>query len=229
MEIPPKKKSSTPSTQQFLDIAEIKEDVAVLKDGTMRAVLAVASINFALKSEEEQNATVAAYTQFLNSLEYPIQIVIQSRKLNLDEYLLRLEKSQKEQTNELLKAQIADYRTFVKELVDLGEIMSKRFFVVVSYNPLSDKRKGFWARLLELFQSASVIRLKGERFHRHRSDLMQRVSHIETGLSSIGLKSVVLDTQGLIELYYRVYNPEIAEVEKMTEVEKIQTEENMSV
>lgn len=214
-----------PSVQQYLDIAEIKEDAAVMKDGTLRAVLAVASINFALKSEEEQNATIAAYTQFLNSLEYPLQIVIQSRKLNIDEYIKRLEKSEKEQSNELLRVQMADYRSFVKELVELGEIMSKRFFVVVSYNPLSDKRKGFFARLSELFQPAKIVRLKEERFRKHRDALLQRVSHLVSGLASIGLKTAMLDTQGLIELYYRAYNPDIADTEKLADIGKIQTEE----
>lgn len=213
------------STQQYLDIAEIKEDTVVMNDGTLRAVLAVASINFALKSEEEQNATISAYMQFLNSLEYPLQVVIQSRKLNIEEYRARLEKSEREQTNELLKAQIADYRSFIGELVDLGEIMSKRFFAVVSYNPLSDKRKGFWARLSELFSPAKIVRLKEERFARHREALMQRVSHTISGFASIGLRVATLDTQSLIELYYQVYNPDIADSEKLADIGKIQTEE----
>lgn len=223
------KAKAGPSTQQYIDIAEIREDTVIMKDGTMRVVLAVASINFALKSEEEQGATISAYMQFLNSLEFPLQIVIQSRKLNIDDYLIRLEKSQKEQTNELLKAQIADYRAFIKELVELGEIMNKRFFVVVPYNPLSDKRKNFWARLFELFQPVTVVKLKEERFRRHKGDLMQRVNHVMTNLSSIGLKSIPLDTQSLIELYYRVYNPDLAETEKLADVAKIGTEDSVSV
>jgi biopolymer transport protein ExbD len=218
-----------PSTQQYLDIAEIKEDVVVLKDGTLRAVLAVSSVNFALKSEEEQKATIAAYVQFLNSLDHPLQIVIQSRKLNIDEYLNRLEKAEKEQMNELLRAQIADYRVFVKELIELGEIMSKRFYVVVPYSPFSDKRKGFWQRLFELFQPVTSLRLKEERFRAHRNALMQRVNHVMMGLSSIGLKSVLLDTQSLIELYYRVYNPDIAEREKLADLPTIRVEENLGI
>ena len=103
--------------QHYLDIAEIKEDVVILKDGTLRAVLAVSSLNFALKSENEQNALISAYAQFLNSLDYPLQIVIQSRKLNIDEYLLRLRRAEKNQSNGLLKIQITDYLSFIKELV----------------------------------------------------------------------------------------------------------------
>ena len=118
------------STQQYLDIVEIREDVVMLKDGTLRAVLAVASTNFALKSEDEQNALISGYAQFLNSLDHPLQIMIQSRRLNIDEYFNRLKIAEKEQTNELLRMQITDYLSFTRELVELGEIMSKRFYVV---------------------------------------------------------------------------------------------------
>jgi len=109
-----------PATQRFLDIAEIREDTVILKDGTLRAVLLVSSINFALKGEEEQEAIIAGYVGFLNALEFPLQIVIHSRKLNIEDYLIRLVEAEKTQTNELLKAQIADYRSFVGELITLG-------------------------------------------------------------------------------------------------------------
>ncbi len=217
------------STQRYLDIAEIREDAVVLKDGNLRAVLAISSVNFGLKSEDEQNATVSAYVQFINALTHPVQIVIQSRKLNIDDYVKRLEHAQKDQTNELLRLQIADYRTFVKELVELGEIMSKRFFVVVPYSAISDARKGFWARFGELLKSAGTVRLRQERFLRDRGALMQRVSHVQGGLSSIGLTSQLLDTQALIELYYKVYNPDVAEIEKLQDVSKIRIEEGLAV
>src|SRR3989339_2290658 len=145
------------STRERLDIAEIREDCVVLKDGTMRAVMIISSINFALKSEEEQNAIIAAYVSFLNAIEFPLQIVIQSRKLNIDAYLERLRKAEKEQGNDLLKIQIADYREYVKELVEMGSIMSKRFYVAVPYEPLSDKRKGFWTRFSEVLRPGSII------------------------------------------------------------------------
>src|SRR3989339_282798 len=113
------KKPST-STQSFLDIASIHDDVVIMKDGTLRVVLLVSSINFSLKSEDEQNALISAYASFLNSIDFPIQIVIQSRPLNIDGYLMRLGQMEKDQKNELLKMQIADYRNFVREMVDLG-------------------------------------------------------------------------------------------------------------
>jgi len=217
-----------PATQRYLDINEIKEDVVIMKDGTLRAVLIVASINFALKSEDEQNAIIAAYVQFLNSLEFPLQIVIQSRKLNIDNYIERLKESEKNQTNELLRIQIADYRNFVQELVTLGQIMQKSFFVVVPYNPLSDKQKGFFNRLSEAFTPAIFVKLAEERFRQRRGDLMTRVEHIIGNLNSMGLKAVPLDTQSLIELYYRVYNPESYDSQKMQDTAKMRVQEEIT-
>ncbi len=218
------KTSSAPSTQHHLPIAEIKEDVVVMRDGTMRAVLLVSSINFALKSEDEQRAIIAAYVNFLNAIDFPVQIVIQSRRLNIEGYLNRLAQAQKEQTNELLRLQIADYRQYVNELIELGEIMTKRFYLVVPFNPLSDKQQGFFHRLLELFTAATIVRLSQERFIKRRKELLQRVSHVVGALQSIGLKSVMLDTQSLIELYYNTYNPGVSEREKLVDVSRLQVE-----
>jgi hypothetical protein len=218
------------ATQRYLDVAEVKDDIVVMKDGTLRAILIVSSINFALKSTDEQNAIIAQYVSFLNSLEYPLQIVIQSRPLNIDTYLERLRESEKNQTNELLRVQIADYRAFVNELVDLGQIMQKQFFVVVPYNPLSDKRKGFFSRLSEAFTPALSVKLAEDRFRKRKADLMVRVDHMRGNLMSMGLKAVVLDTQSLVELYYRVYNPETYESQKMQDTAKLRvTEEIASV
>ena len=115
-----------PSTARYLDIAELRDDVVIMKDGTIRAVIMTASINFALKSPEEQDAAIQGYVSFLNALEYPIQIVIQSRRMNIDLYIQRLRDTQKLQQNELLKAQINDYIGFVSELVTLGDIAWRR-------------------------------------------------------------------------------------------------------
>ncbi|MBU1146243.1 hypothetical protein KKD80_01710 [Patescibacteria group bacterium] len=212
------------ASRSRLDIAEIREDSVILKDGTLRAVLLVSSINFALKSEDEQNAIIAAYVSFLNALEFPLQIVIQSRKLNIDGYLEKLKQSEKEQTNELLKIQIADYREYIKELVEMGDIMSKRFYVTVPYDPLSDKRKGFWSRFTEVLRPGAALKLGADVFKRRRRDLFARIGHVQMLLSGMGLTSVILDTQSLIELYYNIYNPELAETEKMVDVDKIQVE-----
>ncbi|MFZ2804051.1 MAG: hypothetical protein WA001_02400 [Patescibacteria group bacterium] len=216
-------KPGVPS-QRYLDIAEIKEDVVIMKDGTVRAVLLVSSINFALKSVDEQNAIVQAYMQFLNALDFPIQITIQSRRMNIDEYLRKLSESERTQTNDLLRRQIADYRDYVKQLVDLGEIMQKKFFVVVPLDPSTDKQKGFFARMQEILTPSVAIHLSDERFRKNKESLMLRVNTIMGGLQSMSLNAAMLDTQSLIELYYTVYNPELFESERMTNTQKLQLE-----
>ncbi len=220
-----KKKKSLPSTQQHLLIAEIKNETVVMKDGTLRAVFLVSSINFALKNEDEQNAIISAYVGFLNSLEHPLQVIVQSRELYIKPYLEKLLQKEREQSNELLRVQIADYRSFVSELVSLGEIMSKQFFVVVPYDPLSNKQKSFWSRLGEVLNPASTVKLKGERFEKRKRELDMRARQIESGLVSLGLTVVRLDTQALIELFYSTYNPDIALSERMPSIQDIQIEE----
>lgn len=220
------KKTTGQSTQLFLDISEIRNDTVILKDGTLRAVLFVSSVNFALKSEEEQDAIVSAYVQFLNYLDFPIQIVVQSRKLNIEHYLNQLKERSKEVTNELLKKQIDNYTSFVSELVDLGDIMSKKFFLVIPFSPFADtgKPKGFFTKISELFTPGTVIKIKKEKFESMVKELNQRVNNISGNLNSMGLKSVRMDTQSLIELYYNVFNPKISEQQQLTDVNKLRIE-----
>lgn len=212
------------STEQYLDIAEIRDDTVIMKDGTLRAVIIVSSINFALKSEDEQNAIISSYVSFLNSLDFPVQIVIQSRKLNIDNYIGRLNEAEKNQTNELLRGQIVDYRQFVKELVELGQIMNKRFFVVVPFNPYSNKGKSWWQRFQEVLSPGKAVRMKEAQFQDRKRDLSLRLSLVSGGLQSMGLAVTQLDTQGLVELYYTVYNPDIFLTEKMAPLSEINVE-----
>ena len=209
------------TTQKYLDISEIRDNVLLMKDGTLRSVILVSSLNFALKSEDEQNAIVSSYVSFLNNLEYPLQIVIQSREFKIDSYLATLEQKRKEQTNELLRVQTVEYLSYIKELISLGKIMNKRFYVIVTYNPLSNKQKSFFSRLLETFRPVTLLRLKDELFERRRRDLVARTEQIAGGLQSMGLTSVVLDTQSIIELLYNTYNPETSPNEKLVEVSKL--------
>ncbi len=210
------------STQQYLDIAEIRDDVVIMKDSTLRAVLLVSSINFSLKSEDEQNATISSYVSFLNSVDFPIQIVIQSRKLNIDNYIDRLNESEKKQTNELLRAQISDYRQFIRELIELGQIMSKRFFVVVPFNPASNQAKSWWQRFQEVLSPMKSVRAKEAQFKERKRSLDLRTSLVSGGLGSMGLQVQQLDTQGLVELYYTVYNPDIFLTEKLGALSDLQ-------
>lgn len=213
------------STQMFIDIAEIKNDCVIMKDGTLRAVLMVSSLNFALKSEEEQAAVVSSYVTFLNFVDFPLQIVIQSRKLDIDGYMQKLRQREAEITNELLRRQMINYQAYIKELVDLGDIMSKRFFLVVPYSPIEDKKLNFWSRLGSLFTPGKVLRLNQQKFEEYKHVLEQRVEHVESHITSMGLETVRLDTQSLIELYYNVYNPDIAVKQKLIDVDKLNLEE----
>ena len=218
------KNRNIPSTQKYLDISEIRDGVVILRDGSLRAVLLVSSINFALKSEEEQNATIQSYVSFLNYLEHPLQIVIQSRKLNIAKYLNMIAEKERQQTNELLKIQTAEYKQFIKELVELGKIMSKKFYIIVPYAPGADKKKGFLDRVAAIFSPLSNIHLREKRFQELKQELDKRVETIVSGLSSMGLNAIPLDTQALIELYYNTYNPEVAEQEKLGDLGELQVE-----
>jgi type IV secretory pathway VirB4 component len=220
------KKSKRPSTQAHLPIAEIKEGTVLMKDGTLRKVLLTSSINFSLKSEDEQNALISSYVGFLNSIDFPIQILVQSRKLQMKPYLDTLIKIERQEKNELLRMQIADYRSFINELVDIGQIMTKRFYVVVPYDPLSNRKKSFWSRFKEVVRPVSAIRIKDKRFQDRKKELDLRVRNVVSGLGSMGLQVAPLDTQSLIELYYNTYNPEVSFTEELQSVGKLQIEKN---
>jgi len=220
-----KNKKKFTSTKSSMPLAEIRNDCLVMKDGSLRAVLMVSSINFALKSADEQQAIINAYMQFLNSFDYQLQIVLQSRRLNIDKYIEKLKQAEKEQANELLRLQIADYRNYVSELVKIGDIMSKKFYVIVPYNPLSDKKKNFFTKAGETFSPGTFIHLSEEKFKERRKELFQRAGHISSNLNSIGLSAAPLDTQQLIELFYNFYNPDLADKEKLTDVSKIRLED----
>lgn len=213
------------STQDHLDIAEIREDTVIMRDGTLRAVVLASSINFALKSEDEQNAIISAYVSFLNNIDFPLQIVIQSRELNIDNYIVNLKQKEKEQTNELLKMQTTEYIQYINELISLGKIMNKRFYVVVPYNPLSDKQKNFFSKLFDSFRPATLIKMKEDKFLKRKSDLNRRIDNIVGGLNSIGINTSILDTQSLIELFYNTYNPETSPNQKMVDVNQLRVVE----
>lgn len=223
------KVSNYPSAQTYLSIDQIRDGVALLKDGGMRAVLIVSSINFSLKSDEEQEAIIQSYISFLNSLDFSLEVVINSRRLNIDDYISRLEEQEKKLANDLLRTQIQEYRDFIKELITLGDIMAKRFFVVVPFAPQESKKKkgfkaGFFKQLQKVFSSSLTIKLKEEEFHNYREQLLRRVDYVKSGLVSMGLTAEMLDTQSLIELFYASYNPEISEVQKLSQISELQVE-----
>lgn len=211
-------KNEIGSTQDFLKFAEIKDDTVILKDGNLRQVLLCSSINFSLKSEQEQNAIVYAYQNFLNSLTFPIQILMQSKKLDLTKYLEKLQQKATKQTNELLRLQTTDYIDFIKRLVSLANIMDKRFYVVVPFFVPVKIGVGLNS------SSSGKVSLSNDEFRQYLIELKQRVSVIQSGLGTIGIRCALLNTQQLIELLYGVYNPEEANKQKLTNAENLEGE-----
>jgi type IV secretory pathway VirB4 component len=209
-----KKKTKGPSTQQFIPIREIKEGVVVMRDGSLRVVLMLSSINFALKSEEEKTAIIGSYQSFLNSLPFAIQIYVKSRQLHLDGYLAALDDQLAKQTNELLRLQTSQYKEFIGELLQYASIMEKRFFVIVPFYP-SGVNVGKEGLVKKLFSGGPSV---DTNFETQKTELMTRVDQIITGLTGIGVRCVALDTEELIELYYTVYNPDTAGEEKLSNV-----------
>jgi len=199
------------STQEFLELQDIREGVLILKDGSIRGVMMVSSINFALKSDEEQDAIIYAFQSFLNSLDFSCQIVIQSRNINITPYLDTLKDLEDAQTNKLLKEQISSYREFIKNLVVNNVIMTKQFFLVVPYS------------LGELFGAKAVTKqisflIKSEKqqlsdadFQRCKVQLWQRMEYLAMGLRRCGLEAIPLTTPELIELFWALHHPEQAE------------------
>ena len=209
------------SAQSFVDIAEIKDGVAVLKNGTLRAVLMVSSINFDLKSTQEQEAIVLNYQNFLNSLDFPIQVVISSRKLDINPYISMLDLKEKEQPNELLRFQIAEYRNFVKQMVDTSDIMTKSFFIVVPFALTEGKKEGFVDRIRTALNPKQMMLEKKMEFESYKSQLWQRVDHITAGLGGTGIRMTALSTEELIELYFNAYNPGMTENTDMVSSEEL--------
>lgn len=210
------------STQRYLDIAEIKEDVVVLKNGSIRAVVGVSNMNFALLSDEEQESIILGFQNFLNSLDFPIQIVIESRVLDIQPYLDMLEQFERSQINELLREQTMAYRAFINELVSNTNIMEKRFYIVIPFSVSENKEEGFFAKMKKTLNPASVVQQKKEKFEVYRSQLMQRVDLVQAAMSATGMGTQPLDTRNLIELYYSSYNPKEGKQPSLGDVTNLQ-------
>ena len=193
---------SAKSTQSFLDVAEIRDGLIILKDGNLRGILAVSSVNFSLKSENEQNAIIAAYQSFLNSLDFPIQILMQSRRMDLAPHLEVMRNKMAGQTNQLLQMQIAEYTEFIAKLTEASHIMTKSFFAVVPLN-IATIRHGFLGRLMHPAQS---VVLEAKVFEEHKAKLVERMAQVQQGLAGMSLSVVPLDTADIIELLYASYN-----------------------
>jgi len=196
------------STQQFLEINQIREGIIVLKNRALRGILMVSSLNFALKSQEEQDATIYQFQNFLNSLDFPCQIVAQSRRLNITGYLEKIKDLEKQQKNELLRIQATEYYKFIKALIETGAIMNKTFFVVVPFTVFEAQGA---KNPLQIFKTQSAPEISEGDFQRCKSQLWQRMEFIALGLRRCGLKAVPLTTEELIELLWGLHHPKESE------------------
>jgi len=210
----------TASTQSYLDIAEIKEGTVVMRDGSLRAVLVVSSVNFSLKSGEEQNALIASYQNFLNGLDFPVQILMQSRRLDVHGYLDKLRSIMQQQTNELLRMQTQEYIEYISKLIEFASIMNKTFYVVVPLTTMAVKAN-FGSKIANLFSPANQISAQKRDFERSREELIKRLNQVATGLNSMGLKTIVLTTEELVELMYNSYNLNTASPIKIKSIEDL--------
>ena len=215
-------------TQEIIAVDRIENDALILKNGALRKVLMVSGINFALKSEEEQNLIIFTYQNFLNSLNFSLQQFIHTRKLNIDDYLAKIAQLQNSEKSDLLKNLIGEYKEFVGSLVAQNPIMSKSFFVIVPYDPVNipEAGKAVFKKFFGLFrkndiQSAEQSPAESLRDHgagptapENFSQLEQRVDQVTAGLSQIGLRVVPLNKEELSELLYNLYNPETIERKK---------------
>ncbi len=193
------------ATQEFVPIDDIRDGIVILKDGGMRGILMASSINFSLKSDDERRAILLQFQDFLNSLDFSIQILAQSRKLDIRPYIALLEGRYKEQTNDLMKIQIEQYMEFIKSFTESTNIMTKNFFIVVPYDAaiISTKRN--------IFSSISGKKesqeTKEENFEEKKNQLEQRMGVVEQGLVRSGVRVAKLGTDEVIELFYKIFNP----------------------
>ena len=206
------------ATQEFVPIKEVRDGIVALKDGGLRAIVLANSINLSLKSDEEQKAIILQFQNFLNTLDFSVQISIQSRRLDIRPYLLLLENRMRVQSEPSLKLQTKEYIEFIKNFTESVSIMTKNFFVVVPYTHISLKTQSGIFKNLFSKKSRKEEELKNQLdFEEKRSQLEQRVSVIQQGLSRCGIKSAQLGTEEVVEVFYKVFNP--GELEGKIEVD----------
>jgi type IV secretory pathway VirB4 component len=197
------------SSQEFVPIKEIRDGIVTLKDGSLRAIILASSLNFSLKAEDERNAILLQFQDFLNSLDFSLQIFVQSRKLDIRPYLALMEVRLKEQTNDLMKIQVKEYIGFVKSFTENTNIMTKNFFLVIPYSPalLQSKKGGILSNFMPSKGTKVSTPHSEEQFEENRTQLEQRVSIVEQGLVRCGIRVVQLGEEEATEFFYKIFNP----------------------
>jgi hypothetical protein len=197
--------------QQLVDIDQIREGVVILKNKGMRGVLMSSSLNFALKSDQEKEATIYQFQNFLNSLDFGLQMIVQSRRLNITGYIEKLKTLEKEQKTDLLRMQTTEYRKFIETIIKGGDILAKNFFIVVPFSPF--EAQGNQKSSIPFIGGAKpTMKFDEASFQRYKNQLLQRMEFISLGLRRCGLQVVPLTTEELIELFWSLHHPEESEV-----------------
>ena len=207
-----------PSTQKSIDIAGIKDGILIMKNGEYRIIFSVASVNFALKSEEEKNAIVFQFQNFLNSLHFPLQIVIRSKRVDLAPYLEKMKVLAQQQPNELLQAQTNEYIDFVTRLIEVANIMKKAFFVVIGEQGLIPKRTGIFDNIFKK-NDPDTLRIAEDEYKKKIDGLKQKANNVAYGLSQIGLRTKQLSSEEIIAFFYQSYNPDLAEKQHLKDIQ----------
>lgn len=199
------------STKQFVEIREIRDNTLILKDGSLRQIIKVSSTNFELRSQDEQLAILTKFREFLNTLDFSLEIMVMSRKLNIDKYLAVIDEIIESQEHELLRIQAVDYAKFVKELTSLANIMAKDFFVIVPFHIGPRTEGGILETAKSIFKPSETVKyLTPEEFDSYKNQLHQRVNLVFENIAGLNLTAKILEKDELTELYYRFYNPEVA-------------------
>jgi hypothetical protein len=209
---------SAKATQEFIPIKEVRDGIIVLKDGELRSIVLANSVNLSLKSQDEQRATILQFQNFLNTLDFSVQISIQSRRLDIRPYLLLLENRIKVQNEPLLKLQTKEYIEFIRNFTETVSIMTKSFFVVVPYtHTVLKSDSGIFEKLFSRKNKEQERIAKQVDFEEKRSQLEERVAVIQQGLGRCGINSAQLGTEEVVEVLYKVFNP--GEVEGKIKIE----------
>lgn len=214
---PKKKKGEMQSTQTHLNFAEIRDGIVIMRDGSLRMIIMCSPTNYDLKSPQEKDSIEFAYQGFLNGLHFPIQICIQSRKIDLDGYLEKLDQVLADQTNPLLAGLMEDYIYNIRDLLNEVNIMDKKFFVIVPYFVAETTKQNVFQQLGAVFSAPKDVVQTSRQFEDRKRELIQRTNSVAQGLASIGVRSAVLKTQEIIELFYSSYNVDEAQHQALSD------------
>ena len=200
---------SAQASQDFIPITDVRDGIIVLENGELRGVLMASSVNLALKSADERKSVLYQFQTFLNSLDFPIQVFIQSRELDIRPYLSILEEQKQKEVNELMKVQTTQYIEFIKDFTEKTNIMTKSFFILVPYTPATIQTRGTGGLISSWFGKGKDEKTSRseQQFEQNRTQLEQRMAVVEQGLSRTGIRIVKLGTDEVTELFYRIFNP----------------------